>query len=180
MDEISTATSSKMQKTVDVVRQDLATIRTGKASPALLENLVVEAYGTKMKLLELATISAPDTQTLIVTPFDQTNNTAVLKAIEGSGMGFTAYLQENIVRVVIPPLSQERREEFVKLAGTKIEGGKIMIRQIRHDVMEDIKSSDLDEDTSERLEKEVQHLTDKYVSEIESLGKQKEAELMQI
>ena len=155
MDETVTSAAVKMQKAVDVVRQDLATIRTGRATPQLLEGLSVEAYGSWMKLIELAVIMAPDPRNLMVTPFDQANTPAICGAIEGSGMGFTPIVNENVIRVMVPPLSQERRGEFVKLASVKVEGVKVMVRQIRHDVMDDIRTSDLDEDTTKRLEKEI-------------------------
>ncbi len=172
---------SKFQKVVDVVRQDLMTIRTGRATPQLLENVLVEAYGMKMKLVELASITASDAQNLIATPFDpDSTGAAIVKAIENAGMGFTPVVNENVVRVIIPPLSQERREEFAKLASIKVEGGKVMVRQIRHEAMEEVEKMGVDEDTQNRLEKEIQNLTGKYTAEIETLGKQKEEELRQV
>lgn len=180
MDEVINTAKGEMTRVVDIVRQDLSTIRTGRAAPQLLENLLVEAYGSKMKLIELASITSPDPQTLLVTPFDQSNSVAILKAIEESGMGFTPSINENVVRVTIPPLSQERREEFVKLVHTKLEGGRVMVRQLRHKYMDDLKNAEADEDTIQRLEKELQELTDKITAEIDVLGDQKEKELLAI
>lgn len=180
MDEVINAAKGEMTRVVDIVRQDLSTIRTGRATPQLLENLLVEAYGSKMKLIELASITSPDPQTLLVTPFDQTNSVPILKAVEESGMGFTPSINENVVRVTIPPLSQERREEFVKLVHVKLEGGKVMIRQLRHKYMDDLKNAEADEDTIKRLEKELQELTDKTTAEVDALGDQKEKELLAI
>jgi ribosome recycling factor len=180
MDEIINTAKGEMQRAVEEVRQDLSTIRTGRASPQLLESLLVEAYGTKMRLVELASITAPDTQTLIVAPFDLTNTVPILKAIEELRMGFSPAISENIVRVTIPPLSRERREEFVKLVHTKLEGGKVMVRQIRHKYMDNIKDADNDEDTKKRLEKELQEVTDKIIAEIDLLGEQKEKELLTV
>ena len=180
MDEFINSAKGEMSRVVDIVRQDLSTIRTGRATPQLLENLLVEAYGTKMKLIELASITSPDPQTLLVTPFDEANSVPILKAIEESGMGFTPSINENVVRVTIPPLSQERREEFVKLVRTKLEGGKVMIRQLRHKYMDDVKNAEADEDTIIRLEKELQELTDRVIAEIDAQGEQKEEELRQI
>ncbi|OGG07690.1 ribosome recycling factor [Candidatus Gottesmanbacteria bacterium RIFCSPHIGHO2_01_FULL_42_12] len=180
MDEIIITAKSEMTKAIDVIRVDLSTIRTGRAIPSLIEHLLVEAYGSKMKLVELASITAPDPQTLIVTPFDPGNAIAILKAIEESGMGFTPGINENIVRVVIPPLSQERREEFVKLVHTKLEGGKVMVRQVRHKYMDTIKDADNDEDTKKRLEKELQETTDKIIAELDLLGKKKVEELLTV
>lgn len=169
---------SKFQKVLEVVRQDLNTIRTGKASSALVENLLVEAYGAKMKLVELATISATDPTTIMVTPFDQTNVEIIAKAISDSKLGLSVVVEDTRVRVMVPSLSQERRQEYVKLVKSKIEGGKIMVRQIRHDGMEDVVKSDLNEDQKEHFEKEIQALTDKTVAELETLAENKEKELM--
>lgn len=171
---------SKFARVVEVVRQDLATIRTGKASSQLIENLFVEAYGSKMKLVELATIAATDPTTLLVTPFDIANAEAIAKAIQEANLGLTALVEDTKVRVVVPALSQERREEYVKLAKTKAEGGKVMIRQIRHEAMEDTAKSGADEDTQKHLEKEIQALTDKMVAELDLLASEKEKELLTI
>lgn len=180
MDEIINQTSQKLQKVIQVVASDLATIRTGKASPQLIENLVVEAYGSKMKLLELATISAPDPLTLTVTPFDISNMNAIAKAIAEANLGLTAAPQDSFIRVAVPALSAERRQEYVKLAGTKIEGGKVMARQIRHEAMEDIAKAESDEDTKERMEKEIQKMIDQTVEKLELQLSEKEKELMAI
>lgn len=180
MDDLTSQYSPKFQKVVDVVKADLATIRTGKASPQLIENLVVEAYGAKMKLVELATVAASDPTTLIVTPFDQGNAGAIATAIQEANLGLTAIVEDTRVRVLVPALSQERREEYVKLAKTKVEGGKVMLRQVRHEAMDDITKSDLDEDTQKRLEKELQMLVDQSVEKLEILASEKEKELLLI
>lgn len=175
-----TGLQSKFQKAIDVVSQDLATIRTGKASPALLENLIVDAYGSKMKLVELGTIMATDPTNLVVTPFDVSNIENIVKAISSANLGLTAIPEDTKIRVVAPSLSQERREEYVKLVKTKIEGGKIMVRQIRHDAMEDVSKAEANEDQKESMEKEVQSLTDKMVAELDTMADQKEKELMNL
>lgn len=169
---------SKFQKVLDIVRADLATIRTGKASPQLVENLVVPAYGSKMKLLELATIAATDPITIVITPFDIANAETIAKAIGEANLGLTALVEDTRVRVVVPPLSQERRQEYVKLAKTKAEGGKVMLRQIRHDAMEKVAKSELDEDSTKHLEKEIQAVTDQMVAELDVLAGEKEKELL--
>lgn len=176
----STDLQSKFQKTIEVVKQDLNTIRTGKASPALIENLIVDAYGTKMKLVELATIAATDPTTIVLTPFDQANIEAIIKAISAANLGLTAISEDTRIRVVVPTLSQERRLEYVKLVKSKIEGGKIMIRQIRHDAMEDVSKAEANEDEKERMEKEVQALTDKMVEDLDLLAENKEKELLSL
>lgn len=180
MEDIVNQAAQKFQRVIEIVRADLATIRTGKASPQLIETLFVEAYGSKMKLLELATIAATDPTTLIVTPFDIANAEAITKAIQDANLGLTAMVEDTRVRVVVPPLSEERRKEYVKLAKTKAEGGKVMIRQIRHEAMEDVSKSELDEDSIKHLEKEVQTLTDSMVAELDVMAKEKEKELLSI
>lgn len=171
---------SKFNKVLDVVKVDLATIRTGKATSALIENMVVDAYGSKMKLLELATISATDPTTLVVTPFDMSNTETIAKAISEANLGLSAVPEETRIRVMVPTLSEERREEYVKLAKTKIEGGKVMIRQVRHEAMEDVIKSDLDEDAKKRDEKEIQLTVDKCNAELDKLLFDKEKELMTV
>ncbi len=180
MDDITSQITPKFQKAIEVVRQDLNTIRTGKASPALIENLIVDAYGTKMKLVELGTIATTDPTNLVVTPFDTGNIEAIVKAISAINLGLTAIPEDTKIRVIVPSLSQERREEYVKLVGTKIEGGKIMIRQIRHDAMEDVSKAEANEDEKERMEKEVQAMTDKMVAELDIMAEAKEKELMSL
>lgn len=180
MDDIISQANSKFQRVIEVVRQDLATIRTGKATPGLIENVIVDAYGTKMKLIELATITSPDAKTLIVTPFDNGNSSAIAKAIQDANLGLTATPEDTHVRVIVPPLSQERRQEFVKLAKTKTEGGKVMIRQARHEAMEHISKSTLDEDAQKRLEKEIQSGVDKHTEILDTMLSEKEKELINI
>ena len=171
---------SKFQKIIEVVGADLGTIRTGKATPHLVESMIVDAYGTKMKLLELATISTSDATTLVITPFDVTNIEAVTKAISSANLGLTAIPEDIKIRCIVPPLSQERREEYVKLAKTKVEGGKVMARQARHDAMNDAVKSGSDEDTQKHLEKEIQTATDKIVAQLDEMADLKEKELMVI
>lgn len=180
MDPIIASSHSKLAKIVDVVKADLSTIRTGKASSSLIENVVAEAYGTKMKLMELASIASTDASTLIVTPFDASNAGAIAKAITDANLGLTAVPQDTTVRVIVPPLSMERRLEFVKLAKTKVEGGKVMVRQARHESMEEVAKMETDEDTKEVLEKEIQKLTDQTIEKLELMVNEKEKELTQV
>jgi len=180
MDNLSSGVQQKFQKIVDVVKTDLLSIRTGKASPQLIENVIVEAYGAKMKLVELATITSPDPISLLVTPFDSANGPAITKAIGDANLGLTAHLEENHVRVVVPSLSEERRMEYVKLAKTKIEGGKVMVRQARHEAMEEASKMEMDEDSMARLEKEIQKMTDETVEKLDIIASEKEKELMQV
>lgn len=175
-------TREKMRKALEVLSGDLSTIRTGKAAPSLVENIAVTVYNgtTKLRVMEVATVSASDAQTLVLTPFDASIIEEIRKGILDSGAGLNPSSDGQALRISIPPLSQERREELIHLMGQKLENGKIMIRQIRHDAMNDLKKQDLPEDENSRLEKEIQTSTDQFMAEIDSLGKKKEEELMQI
>lgn len=175
-------TNQRMLKVLDVLKTDLATVRTGRATPALVENISVVVYGgsTRMKIMELATINAQDNQTLLIIPFDATILGEIKKGIEEANVGMTPVLDSNAIRISIPPLSEERRKELIHAMKQKLENGKIMVRQARHDAMQDIKKMENSEDEVSRLEKEVQKVTDDVIAEIETMGKKKEEELLQI
>lgn len=183
MDPVASKTKEKLDKVLDVLKDDLATIRTGRATPALVENIVVAAYGgsTKLKVMELATIAAQDNQTLIITPFDHAVILDLQKGIEAANAGLSPVIDSSIIRIKIPPLSQERREELIKAMRHKLENGKVMVRQVRHEMIEDMKKDyDGREDDISRLTKEIQRLVDETDKTIDNWGKQKEQELLQI
>lgn len=183
MDPVSQKTKEKLQKVLDVLQDDLATIRTGRATPSLVENVSVNAYGgtAKLKVMELATIGATDLQTLVVTPFDQTTIHDIQKGIELANIGLNPVIDGTLLRISLPPLSQERRLELSKAMKHKLENGRIMVRQVRHEMIEDMKKDyEGREDDIKRLEKEVQKQVDETMETIDEWGKQKEAELMQI
>jgi ribosome recycling factor len=173
---------AQMEKATEILRSDLATIRTGKAAPSLVENIEISAYNgtTRLKVMELATVGALDPQTLVVTPFDQSIIEDIRKGIMESGAGLNPASDGQLIRISIPPLSEERRQELVHLMNQKLENGRVMIRQIRHEALDNLKKNDLPEDENSRLEKEIQKATDDFVAEIDLLGKKKEEELMQI
>lgn len=174
------------QKILELLHADLATVRTGRAAPSLVENIVVSVYGgsTKMKIVELATISSSDPQTLVITPFDSSIVNEVQKGIQEANVGLTPSFDGQVIRISIPPLSEERRAQLIKLMHQKLENARIMVRQHRHDAMNTIKKQlndkEISEDEVSRLEKEVQKEVEDVTAEIDSLGKRKEAELMQI
>lgn len=181
MDPLIEDTKGRMHKVLDLLKTDLATIRTGRATPALVENIIVTAYGgsTKLKVMELATVAAIDTQTLVITPFDQSIIRDIEKGIQEANTGLNPVIDAPVIRITLAPLSQERRQELIHLMKQKLENGKIMIRQVRQDAMNDVKKDeDLSEDEAKRLEKEVQRVTDELMSEVEAMGKKKEEELM--
>ena len=176
------STRDKMRKALEVLQSDVSTIRTGKAAPSLVENIMISAYNgtTKLRVMELATISSSDTQTLVVTPFDASIIEDIRKGIMDSGAGLNPASDGQIIRITIPPLSEERRQELIHLMHQKLESGHIMIRQIRHEAMEEVKSAHLPEDEHDRAEKEVQRATDDFIGQIDALGKKKEEELLKI
>lgn len=183
MDPIITETQQRMNKVLELLKQDLATIRTGRAAPSLVENITISAYGgsAKLRILEMATVAAQDLQTLVITPFDHSTIHDIEKGIQEANIGVSPVVDSNLIRITIPPLSTERRQELIHLMKQKLENGRILVRQARQDGMNDIKKDEgLSEDEVKRLEKETQRLTDDTMVQVESLGKQKETELLQI
>lgn len=176
----------KMQKVMGVLQNDLATIRTGRASPSLIENLAVTVYGqtTRLRIMELATIGTLDSQTLYITPFDASIIDEIQKGILASNIGLTPVVDGQGIRISIPSLSQERREELIKLMRQKLENGRIQIRQVRHEAMNHVKKQFIDKEISQddltRLEKEIQKATDDIMATVDGIRNVKEKELMQI
>jgi ribosome recycling factor len=175
-----------MQKIVDVIKVDLATVRTGRASPALVENVLIHAYGgtQNLKVVELAQIATQDTQTIVITPYDQSIIGEINKGLMEGNIGLTPVIDGQIIRISIPPLTEERRQQLVGLVNQKLEGGKVQIRQVRHEAINEGKkqfnAKTISEDDMFHLEKEIQRLTDDTIAEIDALGKKKEEELLQI
>lgn len=184
MDESSVR--SKMQQALDLVLSDISSIRTGRATPALVEDLVVAVYGGQQKLhvQELATITAPDTQTLVIDPWDKSIIGEIRQGILSANIGMNPVIDGVILRISLPPLTTEDREKYVKLLSTKLENGKIMIRQVRADAMHDIKkkfeAKGLSEDEKFNQEKRLQEITDEFIGKIEEIGEKKKEELLQI
>jgi ribosome recycling factor len=176
----------KMQKVLEFVKADVATVRTGRATPALVENLVINAYGgtAPMKVVELAQVSTPDSQSLVIAPYDQSIIGDIRRDIIAANIGLTPVLDNAVIRIAVPALTEERRMEYVKMLHKKLEDGRVKIRQTRHDRMQELKRAaeegELNEDDRKRLEEELQKLTDKMMEEIEEMGRAKEAELLRI
>lgn len=167
---------------MDIIKVDLGTVRTGRAAPSLVESIVISAYegSAKLKVIELATIAVSDSQTLVITPFDPSTRDDIRKGIADTGGGLNPVDDGQVLRINIPQLSQERRKELIKMMKHKLENGKVMVRQARHDAMSEIKKQDLSEDDQSRLEKEAQKIVDDTMTTIDSWGQQKEDELLQI
>ena len=184
MEEILKNTESRMEKTIDVVSNQLARLRTGKASPALIEGIKVDYYGTPTPLNQIASISTPEPRLIVIHPWDKSALSAIEKAILASDIGLTPQSDGNVVRIPIPPLTEERRKELVKVARKIVEEGKVALRNIRREVVEQIKrmqkDGELPEDDAYRLQDKVQELIDKFYDKLEELLKIKEKEIMTV
>ena len=184
MDNIVSAVRQNMQKAFSVLREDFATVRTGKASPSLVENIIINAYGgtQPLRVLELATIHIESNTTIVINPFDKSIISEIERGIANSNVGLNPILDREVLRINIPPLTEERREELVKLIKKKAEQGKVMLRQARHEGMEDVKKQAEGQGHSEdeviRIEKEIQKLTDEFSEKVDLLASEKEKELM--
>jgi ribosome recycling factor len=173
-----------MQKAVEATQRSFNTIRTGRASSSLLDRVVVEYYGTPTPLKSLANISTPDATTIAIQPFDRGTLSTIEKAISMSDVGLTPNNDGSTIRLNIPPLTTERRKEFVKQAGKYAEEGKVSIRNIRRDgidtVKKEEKASEISEDESKDLQDKIQKFTDKYVGKIEKVLAEKEKDIMTV
>jgi ribosome recycling factor len=182
IDALLAQTRDRMKKAFEVTQTDLSSVRSGRATPALVENIVIAAYGgsQKLRILEMATITTMDAKTLVISPWDPSVIGDLEKGILEANIGLTPVIDGELIRMSIPPLSEERRQEYIKLARAKLESGRIMIRQIRHEAMRDLRTSNIAEDERKHGEKKVQELTDEMIAEIDVLGDRKEQELLQV
>ena len=177
-------TEEAMQAALDALRREFASVRTGKATPALLDTVRVEAYGAKMPLNQVASIATPDPTLLVVTPFDKSLIADIERAIMTADLGFNPANDGNVVRVPIPPLNEERRKEFVRLLHKMAEEGRVSLRHARHKANDEIKAQikdhEIGEDDGHRMIDQVQKLTDTYNGKIEELLEHKEKEVLEI
>ncbi len=182
--EILKQSDDKMNKAVEVVRLEFVKIRTGKATTALLDGIRVDAYGTAMSLQQVANLSTPDAHTITITPWDKGMIGPIDKAIQASNLGLNPVADGTVIRVPIPPLTEERRKELVKLIKKFAEEGKIAVRNVRRDGIEHLKKSEkaehFSEDERKRGETEVQKMTDRHIADIDSLVGLKEKEIMEV
>jgi len=174
----------RMSKAVEVLQDDLKTIRTGRASPALVERLLVEYYGTPTPLNQLATISAPEVRLLTIRPWDPSILPAIEKAILKSELGLTPINDGKIIRLPIPRLTEERRRELVRLVKKRVEEGRVAIRNIRRDALNDLRELEKEgliaEDEFYRAKDDLQELTDKFIKKMGEIGRKKEEEIVEI
>ena len=184
VDDILLEAEEKMIKTEQVVQHEFAGVRTGKASPGLVENIMVDAYDSHMRLRELAGITTPELRMLVIQPWDASTLHPIEKAIQKANLGLNPTIQGKIIRIVLPELSEERRHEFVKIVHNMTEKGRVAIRHVRRDALEHMKKEAkegiITEDEQEHGEKEVQKLTDQYIKKIEEHLAHKEKEIMTV
>lgn len=173
-----------MEKAVEATRREFASVRTGKASPALLDSIRVDAYGTKVPLTQVGTISAPEPRLLTVQPWDKSIIGEIEKAIRTSELGLNPSNDGNLIRIPIPPLTEERRREFVRLLHKLAEEGRIAIRHARQEANKEIKRAqqahEIGEDEAHRMTDEVQKMTDDFIGRIDQLLAAKEQEVMEV
>ena len=177
---ILTDAQTRMKKAVDHALHEFSTIHTGKASPTMVENVMVEAYGSTMPLKQCAAISTPDARLIQIQPWDAGLGKAIAKAIIDANLGFNPIVDGKVIRVPLPEMSRERRQDFVKTAHKLAEEGRVAVRNARHSVLDGLKKAKLSEDETKRLEKEIQTATDKAISDINSHLQHKEKELLTV
>ena len=184
MSDIKQQASKKMSGAISHLSEDLKSLRTGRASPALVESVMIEVYGTQMPLKDLASISTPEPRQLVITPFDANNVGGIAKSIEKANMNLQPIAEANLVRITIPPMNENLRKDMVKECKKMCEHGKVSIRNARRECNEIIKQQkgdgDISEDIAKKLEKTVQDLTNDFCKEADAISSTKEKEIMTI
>ena len=184
MQEFNVEFSDKMKKTIDVVAGDFASVRAGRANAAVLDKITVDYYGTPTPINQVGTISSPDPRSLMIQPWDKTLLKAIEKAIQTSDLGINPQNDGQVIRLLFPQLTEERRKELTKQVRKYAEGGKVAVRNIRRDAMDKLKAAekkgDMTEDDRKDCEKELQELTDKFCKQLDEMSAKKEKELMAV
>ena len=174
----------KMKKSVEALRHNLSTIRTGRASPALVEHLPVDAYGSSMPLNQLAGISVPEARMIIIQPYDGSTMKAIEKAIQNSELGINPSNDGRVIRLVIPQLTEERRRDLTKLVRSRVEESKVALRNVRREALDDLRQlaheKMISEDDQRRGQEKLQDQTDRYTRELDQIGSAKETEVMEV
>ena len=182
--EVLADTDSRMSKSVDALRRELNTIRTGRASPVLVETLMVDYYGVPTPLNQLASISVPEPRVLMIQPWDKQAMKDVERSVLKSDLGLVPTNDGNVIRINIPTLTEERRRELVRLVGRRVEDGHVAVRNIRRDSLARFrgmeKSKELSQDESRRSQEQLQSLTERFIDQMDSLRADKEAEVMEV
>lgn len=184
MEEIINRAREKMNKAFEVLRTELAGIRTGRAHSGLVEGLKVEAYNTQMQLRELASINAPEPRLLTIAPWDSSLTESIVKAIRQSSLGFNPVVEGTLIRIPIPPLTEERRRDFLKIVGEKAESVRVAVRQIRREAIESLERLEeegrMSEDDNRKAQERVQKIVDEINRQIEDVAKSKERDLLEL
>lgn len=184
LDDTMSEARGKMDKAVEVAKEDFAAIRTGRANPAMFNKLMVNYYGSPTPLQQLASFQTPEARTVLIAPFDRAAMSEIEKALRDSDLGVNPSNDGNVIRVILPQLTEERRKEYIKIARHKGEEARVSVRNIRRRAKEEIdhlvKEGEIGEDEGTRTEKELEALTRKHVETIDELLKRKEAELLEV
>lgn len=182
--DLLSETEDRMKKTVEVLEADLRTIRTGRASPALVERVMVAYYGVSTPLNQLAVISAPEPQLLTIRPYDASSLSEIERAILKSDLGLTPSNDGRIIRLVIPSLTEERRSELARLVSRRLEEAKVALRNVRREALDDLREFEkekvISEDDFYRARDDLQELTDRYIEQVEQIGQRKTQEVMEV
>lgn len=184
IDETLADAETRMGKAMDALRRDLATVRTGRANPGLVEHLHVDYYGTSTPLNQLASIAVPEARLLAIQPWDKGSLDAIEKAIQKSNLGLNPNNDGAIIRLVIPQLTEDRRKELVRVVHQKVEDGRVAIRNVRrdgHEMLRDLqREKEISEDEEHRAQERLQKITDRFVGEADAVGQEKERELLEV
>jgi ribosome recycling factor len=184
IDDVLLNVDSRMQKTVQILKREMESIRTGRATPALLDQVKVDAYGTAMPHNQLATISVPEARLLLVQPWDRSLVSVIQKAILKSDLGLNPMTDGDVIRLVIPPPTEERRKELVKVVRKRVEDAKVAVRNLRRDGLEELRKLEKDKqisrDDDARAQEKLQKLTDRFIAEVSEVGQHKETEVLEV
>lgn len=174
----------RMKSSLQVLKEDLAGIRTGRATPALVERIPVDYYGTPTPMQQLATFSVPEPRQILIKPFDPGSIKDIERAIQVSDLGLTPANDGKAIRLTLPPLTEERRQELVRVVGSRVEEARVAVRNIRRDTIKDLREFEdekmISEDDLKRAEDDIQKLTDEYIEKLNEVGEDKEKEIMEV
>jgi ribosome recycling factor len=184
IDEVLSDSEDRMKKTVEAVQRELAAVRTGHAHVGLVDHVRVEYYGSLMPVNQMATVAAPESRLLTIQPWDRNALSAIEKALLKSDLGLTPSNDGQIIRLAIPPLTEARRKDLIKVVHKRIEDGRVAVRNVRRDAIEQLRrlehDKEISEDDQRKAQDQLQKLTDRYIAQIDEKGKEKEAELMEV
>ncbi|HUU62770.1 MAG TPA: ribosome recycling factor [Dehalococcoidia bacterium] len=184
IDEVLLAANTKMGKTIEALRKELATIRTGRATPALVDDIKVDYYGTPTPLKQIATVSVPEARLLLIQPWDRSMLSSIKKAILKSELGLNPTSDIDVIRLTIPQLSEERRKELARAVHKRAEDGRVALRNIRRDALEELRKlereKEISQDEQKRAQEHLQELTDSFIATVGKVAEDKEAELLEI